>query len=225
MLRARFPRAAPKVQVIWNGFDPEQRPYPRPTPPRSYKTLVHTGAMYDGRNADVVLESLARLRDANQEARDTRVILLGEIGGHSGARIELYARAEREGWLERRSKTVPKSEAWRIMAESDFLLLLQPQSAVQVPGKLFEYVCVGRPILAVAPPRSAIEEILDNAGIAHACLYPNDDPAAIDRKLLEFLRLPSGPVPFSAWFESRFDAERQASQLVSIIDAVSAGRV
>ena len=126
--------------------------------------------------------------------------------------------------MERRSKTVPKSDAWRVMAESDFLLLLQPQSAVQVPGKLFEYVCVGRPILAVAPPRSAVEEILENAGIPHACIYPTDDPASVDRKLLAFLRLPSGPVPFSAWFESRFDAEGQAAQLASIIDAVCADR-
>jgi hypothetical protein len=49
-----------------------------------------------------------------------------------------------EGWLEF-CPTVPKAEARRLTEEANGLLPLQPQSDIQVPGKLFECLCIGGP--------------------------------------------------------------------------------
>ncbi len=216
-----FPAAKSKVQVIWNGFDPEDRPTARPIPPRPHRLLVHAGVLYVGRNPNLILESLARLRAKNAEVSGIRVLLVGCVGYNSGLDHELCRRAAGDGWLDFRPDNVPRDQARQMSEEADFLLLLQPQSDVQVPGKLFEYLAIGRPILALAPRGSATEYILANAGVPHVCIYPGDGPEVLDAKLLEFFRLPSTPVRFNAWFEDLFDAKSQAGQLDSIIGSVA----
>jgi hypothetical protein len=206
--------------VIANGFDPEERSGPRSLPPRPHKTLVHAGAMYGGRNANIVIKALARLRPISPEARHTRVVLLGSVGRQAAIHEAVYAQAQTEGWLDYRPWNAPRSEAARLTEESDFLLLLQPQTALQVPAKLFDYICIGRPILALAPRYSEVERILERAGVPYACIYPSDEPGAVDRKLVEFLRFPSDAVRCSGWFESEFDAAKQSSRLASLMDAV-----
>ena len=106
------------------------------------------------------------------------------------------------------------------MEEADALLLVQPQSDVQVPGKLFEYICIGRPVLALVPRASAVEAILAKSGIPNVCLYADDAPEAADQKLLEFLRLPNTPTPASEWFRTNFNAEEQTKQLAAIVETV-----
>ncbi len=106
------------------------------------------------------------------------------------------------------------------MEEADGLLLVQPQSDVQIPGKLFEYICIGRPILAFVPQRSAVEQILEKAGVPYVCVYVDDEMEVIDRKILAFLGLPSASTPYNAWFQNNFNAEYQTEQLASIIRGI-----
>ena len=108
-----------------------------------------------------------------------------------------------------------------MLEEADALLLVQPQSDVQVPGKLFEYICIGRPILALVPRASAIEQILQKSGIPHVCIYGDDTATLADQKLVEFLRLPNAASEASEWFRTNFNAEEQTKKLAEIIDLVS----
>ena len=61
MWRARYPWAAHKIHTIWNGYDPEDETRALPTKPNT-KRIVHTGHLYAGRNANVLVEGIARLR-------------------------------------------------------------------------------------------------------------------------------------------------------------------
>jgi hypothetical protein len=145
---------------------------------------------------------------------------MGNVGPNSGQDSVLLDEAKREGLL----KLVPavlRQEAQRMTAEAHGLLLLQPQSTIQVPAKLYEYICVGRPILALVPRSSAVEEILEKAGVRFVCVYTDDPPEDVDRKLVEFLRLPTQPSQYSDWFRDNFNAEYQAGQLSSIIEAIA----
>jgi glycosyltransferase involved in cell wall biosynthesis len=225
MLAARYPWADGKLRVIWNGFDPEASPEARPLPPRKERTIVHAGALYLGRNPNIIVESMSRLwRSGSEQARQTCLVLVGFIDvGKSGMKQEIHAPGTREGWL-RLIPPVARAEAQRMTEEADGLLLLQPQSKVQVPGKLFEYICIGRPILALVPQQSAVEFILSQAGVPYVCIYTDDGPATVDQKLLTYLSLPPNPVPYSEWFGANFNAQQQAKQLVSIINAVAVGK-
>jgi glycosyltransferase involved in cell wall biosynthesis len=216
--RERYSVAQRKLHVIFNGFDPEDAPRPREIPPRANKLLVHAGALYHGRNPQAIVESLARLRArAAPEALAARVLLLGSIDEKSAIEPALGTQAQQEGWLEMRPP-VPRAESQRLLEEADGLLLVQPHTRVQIPGKLFEYICIGRPILALVPRLSAVEPILKDAEAPHVCVYPDDDPQTVDAKLLAFLRLPSAPVAMNDWFRNNFNAKAQTEKLASLID-------
>jgi hypothetical protein len=108
-----------------------------------------------------------------------------------------------------------------VFVESDGLLLVQPQTDVQVPGKLFEYICIGRPILALVPRKSAVEHILESAGVPYACIYTDDRLGDVDQKVLDFLSIPSRPTPYSDWFGNNFNGNLQAKQMAGIIEEIS----
>jgi glycosyltransferase involved in cell wall biosynthesis len=220
MWRKRHPRAARKLHVISNGFDPEDAPRAKGIPPRAQKLIVHAGGLYHGRTPNAIVESLARLRASGApDAMAAKILLVGHVDVKTGLDQSLYDTAQREGWLEMHAQ-VPRSEAQRLLEEADALLLVQPQSEVQVPGKLFEYICIGRPILALVPRASAIEHILQNSAIPHVCVYGDDEASVADRKLMEFLRLPSTASEASTWFRTNFNAEEQTKKLAEIIDSL-----
>jgi glycosyltransferase involved in cell wall biosynthesis len=221
MWRKMYPRHAHKLHVIPNGFDPEDVPRARHIPQRQQKILLHAGALYHGRNPNGILESLARLRAAGApEASTAKIVLIGSVDAKTGMNQAVCEQGQREGWLELRPPVV-RAESQRLMEEADALLLVQPQSDVQVPGKLFEYICIGRPVLALVPRASAVEAILAKSGIPNVCLYADDALQAADQKLAEFLRVPNTPTPASDWFRTNFNAEEQTKQLAGIIDTVA----
>ena len=221
--RERYPWALHKIHAIYNGFDPEESPHPRTIPERDHKLIVHAGGLYEGRNPAALIEGLARLRSQGAaEAMRAKVLLLGAAVKLIELNPTLYEQAQRDGWLELRA-TVPRPEAQRVIEEADGLLIVQPHTGVQVPGKLFEYVCVGRPVLAIVPRSSPIEHILTNAAVPSVCIYPDDPADTSDRKVLDYLRLPNTAAPINDWFRSNFSGEVQAEALAGIIEQVARG--
>ena len=218
--RTRYPWAQSKLHVIWNGFDPEEAPKPEARPAGEQKLIVHAGELHVGRNPNLILESLSRLNAQERpEAKAVTILQVGQISPDSRLDSELAAKAQREGRL-KLLPPVPKSEAQRMMLEADGLLLLQPNTTIQIPGKLFEYICIGRPILALTPRHSAVEWVLAQSGVPYVCMCSDDAPEVIDAKLVEFLRLPSTPVPYSDWYRNNFNAEHQAQQLAAIVESI-----
>jgi glycosyltransferase involved in cell wall biosynthesis len=218
--RKRYPWAQRKLHVIYNGFDPEDVPRPREIARRDYKLIVHAGALYHGRNPNVIIESLARLRATGTlEATSARILLVGWIDAKAGVDQALYNQAQRDGWLELRP-SVPRNEAQRLMEEADGLLLVQPQSNVQVPGKLFEYICIGKPILALVPRSSGVEQILQKASTPNVCIYGDEPRDGVDMKLLEFLRMPNTATEPNEWFQSNFNARNQTKELAKVIEGI-----
>jgi hypothetical protein len=131
---------------------------------------------------------------------------------------ELLQKAARQGWLELITEHVPQSQAQGITASSGTTLLIQPQSTLQVPGKLFEYLQIGRPILAYLPPDSPSERILQHSGIPYRCVYSGSEPAVMDQQIAEFFEMPWTDAVPSPWFEEQFNAERQAAELQRLLE-------
>jgi hypothetical protein len=219
--RTLYPAAAGKIRVLWNGFDPQEDLSARPLSDPGRKLLVHAGWLYSGRNPNAILESLCRLRrSAPDRAEKARILLVGPIGAISGLNQAVVDQGVLEGWIEVVPRLLPQDEARAITRQASGNLILQPQSDSQVPGKLFECIRVGRPILALTPRNSSVEWILSRAGVPYRCMYPDDDAAAADAKLLDFLSLPDTPVEAGAWFVENFSAPAQAQVLAGWIDSL-----
>jgi hypothetical protein len=215
----QYPAAASKVHVLWNGFDPETALRARPIPPRPYKVISHVGAIYSGRHPTALLASMERLIGRGIIAPDAiQVHLVGSIS-ETGF-LPLLERLAQTGYVKYNSHGVPRAEADRITAESDALLLLDVidrEAGKQVPSKLFDYVRIGRPILASTLRNSPVHRILARSGVPHVMLHPDLEESEIDRRVTEFLRLPSDPCEPTAWFMEQFNAASQALTLSAII--------
>ena len=124
---------------------------------------------------------------------------------------------------------LPHAETVQLMRTADLLFLPMQElpaghRAGLVPGKAYEYLASGRPILAAVPEGDA-KELLTEAGNALIC-GPSDVPAltrliegAIDRwRRGEQARPPKVDVV------ARYERLHQTSQLAGIFDAVLAAK-
>lgn len=224
LYRERYPQHAAKLNVIWNGFNPSAAISALPIPERNRRVLSHVGSLYAGRNPTLLLEALQRLRQNGHPLANTTEILLAGPAFASSQEQEAMQRAASQGWLSLRPEKIPQAEAIQLSQEADGLLLLQPQSSIQVPGKLFEYVQIGRPILSLSPKGSAIEWILQRCGIPYVNVCPDDGVERAAEKVAGYLALSTEPRAPSAWFQENFNAHAQAGQLAAVLGSVTSGR-
>lgn len=222
-LIARYPTCGERIHVIWNGFDPEERLSPLPKQDSGIQLVSHIGHLYGGRNIAPILESLGRLIASGRLVSGRiRVELVGTMVESSLPDRTFLEAAEREGWLKLIPEGVPQAEAQEMARRSDGLLLVQPQSAIQVPGKLFEYLQIGRPILAYVPRSSPVERILQRSGVPFECVYSEYRPHEIDVSIERFFALSGVHVPPNSWFEQEFSANSQSRKLSDLIQSLHA---
>ncbi len=226
MWRARYPQWERKIEVIWNGFDPRQPIAAEPLPERPYRVLTHAGSLYGGRHPVLLLRAIERLIAAGR--LDPATLRLRFIGTVDAGLIERHQAAfdtlSARGCLEVNGKTVSPQEATYASATSDYLLLLDLNESnmnVQVPAKIFEYVRIGRPILAFTATNSPVERILSGSEVLFRAISPAAPEEQIDRTVLEFLTLPTEPRDPGPWFTSHFDGIAQTEKLAGILRRIS----
>jgi glycosyltransferase involved in cell wall biosynthesis len=219
--REIYPKWAHKISVLWNGYDPEDGISTTPWRPGECRKVCHVGALYGGRTPDILVRSVERLLASGRLPNGSvNITLVGPTDHRPFEDPKLLERTRRAGWLNFSEQSVSQQQARLLCQESDVLLLLQPQSDHQVPAKLFEYVRYGRPILAVVPPRSSVEELLALSGVPYRCVYPQQSVQEIDSAVLEVLTMPSAKIAVSDRFAQMFSARPQAEQLARFLDGL-----
>jgi glycosyltransferase involved in cell wall biosynthesis len=225
MFRKRYPQREHKIHLIWNGYDPEHVFEAKPIPVRDYRIMLHAGSLYGQRHPSALLGCLRRLfRSGALRADRLRLRFVGEIiPGDPWILSSGFPDCVSEGWVEHTSRAIPAAEAQREMAEADLLLLLDLNDrgvGLQVPAKLFEYIQIGRPILAFTSRNSPTERILTQSGVPHVCIYGDAPATWIDQEVLRLLRMPSDPISPSQWFRNTFDGRAQTAALAAILDRI-----
>ncbi len=167
---------AKRVEVITNGYDPDDLPTP-PEPVDEGYSLVHIGSLSPSRNAPELWKALKKLCDEDPAfAARFKLRFVGPVD-HTIA--ENVAEAGLGAHLERTGRITHK-EAMRHMQGARVLLLLvndTPNLMGILPGKLFEYVSTGRPVLGVGPVEGDVSRVLDQA--PHAVI---DRPGLMEQR-------------------------------------------
>jgi glycosyltransferase involved in cell wall biosynthesis len=209
-------RLGREVAVITNGFDPEEAGTGDIdgllAPDRH--SLVHTGrAAVSGRTPRPLIEGLAELRRASPETAERLEVVFA--GPTTQEERTLFADARVSG-LVRSVGMLDRPRVLALQSAADSLLVIaKGASAVSVaPGKLYEYLAAGRPVLVLGEESEAARTVQEmGAGI----VAPADDPAAVAEALrqLEAGTAPRGPGALErfSWpvLAERFDAEIEAA--------------
>lgn len=223
--RTEYPRWASKMSVIWNGFDPAEVFPERQSSPGGRKVIAHVGDCYGDRHPGQLLKSLKRLIARGAFSSDELgVDLIGPLDSDSPVRqMAVFAQLRELGCLHATGEAVPRRIALQAMANADILLILDlhdQKVGYTVPSKLYDYVRVGRPILAFTPRASTVAAILSTCGIPYTCIDPDEPEYSIDTKVSSLLKQSGTTVEASQWFRSTFDGRRQAGVLAKLVSEV-----
>ena len=153
-----------KFVAVTNGFDPEMREelgaLRRTSPPRrpgDPVRLCHAGSIYHRRDLRSLLEAIRKLVDAGLPIIFEQ---LGTIQESESVRSAIAtSRLEDHVLL---SPPVSHREALNRQAAADVLVLIQPDNELQVPGKLYEMMLFGSPILALVDDGAAADIVREH---------------------------------------------------------------
>jgi glycosyltransferase involved in cell wall biosynthesis len=173
LLLAKYPSIdAEKVSVINNGFDREDSEncdYDYSVDPTKPLKISYVGEIYPGM-ADTLLLALKEMKEEDPEITEKlRIQVVGLVAQDQMLLMERYNLLEVVQYL----GFVSYRDSIRQLFESDVLLFLLPHEyGGWVPSKLYNYITVKKPILAIVPRGDASEIIKQtNTGI---CVDPMD---------------------------------------------------
>jgi glycosyltransferase involved in cell wall biosynthesis len=168
-----------KLVYIPNGFDSEDYPE-MPAVQNDKFTITYTGSLYGRRNPRTLLDAVKSLLNEKKIPADrVKLVFAGRFGAEVRA---MFAEPGLEGIVETR-EYLPHEESIRLLLQSDLLALIVDESELSseiVPGKVFEYIGSGKPVIAFAPEGAAANIIRSTeSGVVVGPTDPEGAKAAI----------------------------------------------
>lgn len=216
------------IEVIPNGYDPED--FERASGPDKGAglgedgarfTLLHSGRFYSGIQPDALLRSVSRFLSQNPEKRS--LFRLQFQGGLTDAhhkairKYQLSDITEDLGYLPH-----DKAVVNLLRADALFLTLGQiPKIEAVTPGKIFEYIGSGKPVLAFLP-EGISKELMEAYGAAFlANLTDTEQQTDALGRLFQAWENRHLPRPESR-FRQKFDRRKIAGQFAALLSEVVA---
>lgn len=158
---------------------------------------------------------------------------LGETAA-SGTRVVVVSQGLGREWLESNARDVPGltlldyqpyEQLPDMLASSDVLLVVLDQGASRysVPSKVLNYLCAGRPILALLPAENAVAEAVVAAG-AGIVVTPGDTEAAsaaLNRLLADPLQRAKMGAAAREYAERTFDVAAVGDRFEAVFDQLA----
>ena len=175
--------------VVPNGYDEAmfKNAEAIDIPPASKKkVLLHSGVIYPiERDPRPLFEAISNLKKAGV-LNATNFELRLRAAGHDEFYHSVLQKLDVTD-LVNLVEAVPFQKAVEEMYQVDGLLLLQAANCdAQIPAKAYEYIKVGRPILALTSREGDTGKLM--AGIPNARIAPLDSQEHIEHTLAEFLK-------------------------------------
>ena len=159
--------AEDRIITITNGF--EEHLVSERSAPRTYMQIAHTGDLYLSRNPTPILTAIKNLVVRGVVApSEIRLQFVGGITFNDQGVLDLLA-GDALQQIVQLSPRVSYSEAQKYAADSDVLLLIQPDLPLQVPRKLYEYMAFCKPILCIAEAGGATGQIVGENDLGFVC--------------------------------------------------------
>ena len=217
LLREEFGIDASHFEVIPNGYDEEHfRGLPQLSPQKAPRAvLTHVGTIYTGcagRFFDAVSELI-------QEQPHLEPMFHIDVIGSPDELTTSFATSAQGRRIVTLHGYKPHPETLAAMAGADYLLLflaLKQNSQLVISSKIYEYLRIGRPIVAVTYD-GEVKRLIERSGAG--IVLPPDDINAIKAGLRHIIV--DRPVPLAKWsdYTEQFRYDRLATRLAAVIDA------
>jgi glycosyltransferase involved in cell wall biosynthesis len=203
--------------VVPNGFDPEPPARSGPEPPLQpgRHSLVHTGRMGSAdRSPEPLLEALRRLgRDSPQVLDRLEVVLAGPLTEGERDLLEGSELGDAVQW----AGSLAHDQSIELQRAADSLLLFTgARQPGHVPGKLYEYLATGSPVLVLGDETESAR-VVERAGAGIA--LPREDVPSIAAALE---RLVAGELNGGPGRADQFAYPAIAERMAAVVEQVCA---
>lgn len=152
-----------KVNVIYNGFDPDdfasQKPLHNNENSSSQIIISHIGSLYGQRSALNFLRALVVL---NKETEDLEENLSVVLAGSIDTKTRAFIAENNLTNVVKATGYINHDEAISLMNTSNYLLLIPGPGKTTVTGKIFEYIYARKPIILLNDEATGAQIILED---------------------------------------------------------------
>ncbi len=189
-----------KVDLITNGFDRDDFSGITHTKTNVF-TIRHIGVLDELRDPRPVMESIRAICDVNADfANKVRIEFIGNVNSSFKSFVE---QDKTLAGITKFIGHMPHSQLLSLYGQTDLQLLVLAYTAIapgNLPGKFFEYLASGNPILAIGPVDGDAAVVLKETKAGE--IFERADSAGIQKSILMF---------FNGWKEGRSMADRDVS--------------
>lgn len=207
------------IEVVPNGFDEADFPPPNPDQLDSDFTFVHVGSMNKDRNPVsfwlAVNEAIHRVPEMRQHLK---IRLVGPVDFSVRTSVESMGLNDVTEFIE----YVPHTAAVKLQQQAQVVLLVinnSPNARTIIPGKLFEYLGSGRPLLAIGPKESDSAKVIETTrgGVVHE----HDDITGLTSRILVYFNLyKAGNLKGNAEGLQQFTRKNLAGEFANVLEKV-----
>jgi len=210
-----------RPQVITNGFDPADFT-DQPEALDEKFSLAHIGSLNPDRDPKVLWEALAALRnEIDGFERDLEIKFIGPVDAQVHASIRKYGLEDFVNDL----GSMPHKEVMPLMMRSQILLLLVNNTANVsgiIPGKLYEYLGSGRPVLCIGPDHNdSVRVVRETRG--GATIGYEEVEMMKDYLKESYLSFQQGKLTSNSEGIERFSRRKPAGNYVELLEKLTAG--
>lgn len=151
----KFSEEIKRIEVIHNGFDPaDYKQLEHVAGDPAMCTFIYTGIFYKERNPRLFLQAVKELLDEGKMKREELSLTFAGVFDYPGYSENMDCV---KAWglqdIVHVLGHLPHQQALAELKKADILLLIgdtAPDSGYYIPGKLFEYMAIDHPILALS---------------------------------------------------------------------------
>jgi glycosyltransferase involved in cell wall biosynthesis len=220
-MRALYPTRVTRIIAVPNGFDDEVLP-PTVDRPRRF-VVAFAGTIYLDRNPTGLFRAVAQVVHELELTPDQFGLeFMGSVATVGERRTRDLARAAGIEPFLRLHPTQPRDQALRFLAGASVLVSLHQDSALAIPGKLFEYMLFDAWVLVLTEAGTATAQILEGTS---ADVVPDGDPGQIAHVLKErYVQFTKGVRPKRIVGDDRLSRRVQAGRLFDALEALPGAR-
>lgn len=178
---SKIKEAGGKIRIIPNGYDEDDFKSVQMTLPERF-TITYIGTISEAYPINAFIKALSAIE---KSGHDFLLRFVGNIPGEMKTRIEGSVSREKTKFL----SYAEHPEAIKLLASSSLLLLIIPSTKKEnaiTPGKLFEYIATGKPVLYIGPVDGDPAGHLKLCG--HSGIFSGKNPDEIEEFILNTMR-------------------------------------
>lgn len=217
--RGEFETFKDKVEIIPNGYDPEDFDSVEKAPDAEGKFVVaHTGLMPESANPDKLWKVLGDMAKSDKDLKEKlMVVTMGQTDG--SVKKDIAENGLSDNFKDLGYVPHAQSVAWQKRA--DILLLplrKEEESKAILTGKFFEYLASGNNILAFGPMDGDLARSLKETGSGIICEF--DDENSIKEAFVK-LQKPNSPTQEQIENRQKYSRKAGAESFAKLLDQIT----